>query len=254
MFITSPNLVLPGIRHGFFTCNAGVSEGIYASLNCGQGSADNPAHVEENRRRVAEALGATHLCSLYQIHSPKVITVGAPWPDNAKPQADAMVTTIPGIALGVLAADCVPVLFADAKAGVIGAAHSGWKGATGGVLEATIAAMIALGAEAGSIDAAIGPSIAQASYEVDEVRRGDILRIEETHARYFIPSRMPNHWMFDLKHLVCDRLRKAGMHTINMLENDTYMEETGFFSFRRTTHRKEPDYGRQISAIVLDEN
>lgn len=251
MFLTSPNL--SDIQHGFFTRNGGVSKGIYASLNCGWGSGDDAAHVSENRQRVAEHLGtsSSHLLSLYQIHSDKVITVDKPWAPESKPQADAMVSITPGIALGILTADCVPVLFADKVNAVIGAAHSGWKGTLAGVLERTIEAMCGLGAKPETIHAAIGPSIAQASYEVGAEFRERFLAQNKNFSGYFIEAPKKDHLLFNIKACVHDRLHKAGLSTINTLENDTYIEEDSFFSFRRTTHRGEPDYGRQISAIML---
>jgi YfiH family protein len=187
--------------------------------------------------------------SLYQIHGDRVITVTAPWTPEDKPHADAMVTRTPGIALGVLAADCVPVLFADKDNGVVGAAHSGWKGAIAGVLERTLGAMRALGAK--RIAAAIGPCIAQPSYEVGAEFRDTFLARDAGNARYFIPAAASAHFLFDIRGFVRDTLAKAGADDINTLENDTYIEEDAFFSFRRTTHRHEPDYGRQISAIML---
>lgn len=251
MFLTSPNL--SGTAHGFFTRKGGVSDGIYASLNCGWGSGDNQTHVTENRNRVAEALGArhSHLLSLYQVHGDKVITVEKPWTPQDKPQADAMVTNRPGIALGVLAADCVPVLFADLQAGVVGAAHSGWKGTLAGIAPRTVDAMFALGAKPERIRAAIGPCIGWASYEVSGDFRDTFLKVSGSFAKHFKPSSRAGHFLFDIRSRVGDILREAGVSDINTLENDTYIEEDAFFSFRRTTHRKEPDYGRQISAIML---
>ncbi|HEU5048142.1 MAG TPA: peptidoglycan editing factor PgeF [Rickettsiales bacterium] len=254
MFLTASNLsAAPELAHGFFTRNAGASEGVYASLNCGLGSADNAGHVIENRRRVAAALGTQekHLCSLMQIHSADVVTVAESWENSGRPQGDAMVTNRPGVALGILTADCVPVLFADAERGVIGAAHSGWKGAFSGVLQNTIEAMIALGAKREAIACAIGPAIAQPSYEVGDEFRDRFLQRDAGYKVYFIPSRQEKHWLFDLKTFVRDTLKQTGIGNINMLENDTYIEEDAFFSFRRATHRGETDYGRQISAIML---
>lgn len=250
MFLTSPNLPLP---HGFFTRKGGVSEGLYASLNCGLGSQDAREHVIENRSRVAHALGTTEerLCTLYQIHSPQVVTVDTPWARDALPQADAMVTNRRQIALGALAADCVPVLFADTQAGVIAAAHSGWKGAIAGVLGETVRAMCALGATPSSIRAAIGPCIAQASYEVGDEFYQNFHREKTENSRFFVSSATSGHWRFDIRGYVQEKLRQAGLHHINTLENNTYSEEDSFFSFRRATHRNEKDYGRQISAIML---
>ena len=254
MFLASENLSsLPGISHGFFTRNGGVSSGIYGSLNGGMGSGDNPAYVMENRRRIAERLGApaNHLLSLHQIHSADVITVTGSWGMEKRPMGDALVTDRRGITLAVLTADCVPVLFADRKSGIIGAAHAGWKGAFSGVLERTLEAMAALGAEREFITCAIGPAIAQPSYEVGVEFRETFLRKSSHYSRYFTPSRKAEHFLFNLKRFVYDTLSGAGVRDINMLENDTYLEEDAFFSYRRATHRAEADYGRQVSAIML---
>lgn len=251
MFLTSPNLA--PVKHGFFTRNGGVSKGIYASLNCGWGSADKQEHIAQNRTCVAAALGTTldKFCSLYQVHGPKVITVTTPWPRDALPQADAMVTKEKQIAIGVLAADCVPVLFADVEAGVIGAAHAGWKGALAGVLEATTEAMCALGAKRANIAAAIGPCIAQVSYEVGQEFYDTLTKADASNASLFIKGAASGHWQFDIKAYARKKLGFAGITAINTLENNTYLEEDNFFSFRRTTHRAEQDYGRQVSAIML---
>jgi len=251
MYLTSPNFKSSSVAHGFFTRKGGVSKGIYASLNCGLGSSDDKTNVIENRRRVAQKLGtdADSLCTLYQTHSADVITVEKRWRHSKLPRADAMVSNVPGIALGILTADCVPVLFADTEAGIIGATHAGWRGAIGGVLENTLSAMRALGAR--SITAAIGPSIAQRSYEVGAELKTAFTTQNTDFNCYFIDSTRAGHFLFDLKSFVRDRLSDAGVQDINLLENDTYIEEDDFFSFRRTTHRSEPDYGRQISAIML---
>lgn len=250
MLLTSPNLSTAS--HGFFTRQGGVSKGVYASLNCGWGSDDDKANVAENRARVAAKLGTTleNFCSLYQIHGREVITVENPWLRTELPKADAMVTKHKGIAIGVLAADCAPVLFADAKAGVIGAAHAGWKGALAGVLRSTVEAMCALGASKANIAAAIGPCIAQRSYEVGADFR-DTLMKESTENGGFFGNSASGSYLFDLRGYVRSKLALAGITDINTLENDTYSEEDTFFSFRRTTHRREPDYGRQVSAIML---
>lgn len=254
MFLAADNLsAIKTLSHGFFTRNGGVSCGIYESLNCGMGSGDDKGNVITNKLRVAEALGAPAdmLCSLFQVHSPDVITVAGKFDNDSKPQGDAMVTNLPQVALGILTADCVPVLFADKKNGIIGAAHSGWKGAVGGVLQNTIEAMIALGAERSSIAAAIGPAISQQSYEVGE----DFMKVftdrEYSSRKYFIQSANDGKWLFNLKCFVKDSIADSGISDINMLENDTYIEEDKFFSYRRATHRGEVDYGRQISAIML---
>ena len=241
------------IRHGFFTRQGGVSTGIYGGLNVGIGSQDEPARVAENRARVAAwfHLPVSRLATQHQVHSPSVVTIDDP---DALPrhQADAMATRIPGIILGVLSADCGPILFADAQAGVIGAAHAGWKGALDGVLEATIDAMETLGADRSRITAVLGPSIAQPHYEVGPEFVERFVAREPAYARYFAPSEKPGHAMFDLPGLTVDRLSAAGVQA-SSLGLSTYADEDRFYSYRRTTHRQEPDYGRQISAIALQE-
>jgi hypothetical protein len=243
----------PGIAHGFFGREGGVSQGIYASLNCGPGSKDDPAAVAENRRRVADALAAnTRLVSLSQIHSAIVHTLPA-WgsADGKRLEGDGMVTATPGLGLGILTADCAPVLFADPKAGVIGAAHAGWKGALGGVLEATLEAMEKLGALRMRISAAIGPAISQQNYEVGADFRDRFLELGAKHRRFFVPADREGHYRFDLPGYVAHRLTQAGTGSVETLGICTYPAESGFFSFRRTTHAGEADYGRQISAITL---
>ena len=241
-----------GIRHGFFTRRGGVSGGIYAGLNVGQGSADAPESVAENRRRVAAHLGVAEpdLATLWQVHSPDVVTVSGPLPAE-RPKADALVTDRPGVALGVLTADCGPVLFADADAGVIGAAHAGWKGAFTGVLENTVAAMTKLGARPERIVAVLGPSIGPRNYEVGPEFVARFTEADARNDRYFAASPRDGHAMFDLNAYTLDRLRAAGV-TAGHIDRCTYAHEDLFFSYRRTTHRAEPDYGRQISAIVLE--
>jgi YfiH family protein len=243
---------LPGIAHGFFTRQGGVSEGIYASLNCGYGSGDDIAKVAENRARVAGALGAKpdDLLTAYQIHSAKAVIVEKPWGWKDAPQADALVTKTPGIALGVLAADCLPVLLADGNAKVIAAAHAGWKGAMGGVLEATIETMQQLGAKIPAIVAAIGPGIAQASYEVGPEFHDRFIAEDEGNRLYFMHGR-EGKFLFDLKAYAKDRLRNAGISQINVLAEDTCLQENAFFSYRRATLCGETSYGRQLSAIML---
>jgi len=240
------------VRHGFFTRRGGVSTGIYAGLNVGQGSDDSPESVAENRRRVAADLGVSDaaLVSLWQVHSPDVLTVSAPFAGE-RPKADAMVTDRPGLALGVLTADCGPVLFADAAAGVIGAAHAGWKGAFTGVLENTVAAMTKLGARPERIVAVLGPSIGPANYEVGPEFVERFVAVDAGNGVYFQPSERPGHAMFDLNAYTLERLRGTGI-SAEHLARCTYEEEDLFYSYRRTTHRNEPDYGRQISAIVLE--
>lgn len=242
-----------GIRHGYFTRAGGVSEGIYRGLNVGLGSKDAREAVEENRRRVAAWFGlpVERLATVHQIHSPDVVTVDAAY-DGARPQADALVTATPGVVLGVLAADCGPILFADATHRVIGAAHAGWKGALTGVLENTIEAMIALGAERRSIVACLGPSISGKSYEVGPEFVERFLAYDPAYARYFTSSGTPGHSMFDLPALTVDRLMASGI-TAESLGLCTYPDADRFFSYRRTTHAHEDDYGRQISAIALED-
>mgnify|MGYP006268623529 CR=1 FL=1 len=251
--LQAPNLGGPGIAHGFFGREGGVSEGIYTSLNCGPGSKDDPGAVTENRRRVADALApGIRLVSLSQVHSPTVLTLPGPEAGSGlRPQGDAMVTATPGLGLAILTADCAPVLFADSEVGVIGAAHAGWKGAAGGVLEATLEAMERLGAARDRIRAVIGPCISQQNYEVGFELRDRILEQGLRMRRFFVPSGREGHYRFDLPAYVTHRLTQAGAGTVENLAVCTYPAENGFFSFRRTTHAGEPDYGRQISAIVL---
>lgn len=242
-----------GVRHGFFTRVGGVSEGIYRGLNTGTGSDDDPAKVRENRRRVAEwmGVGADRLLSLHQVHSPDAIIVREPFAGE-RPKADALVTDRPGLALGASAADCGPVLFADGEAGVIGAAHAGWKGALTGVLESTIAAMESLGAARDRIVAVLGPSISQRNYEVGPEFVARFTEVDAANLRYFATSERQGHAYFDLNAYTVDRLSRAGVQA-GMIGRCTYAEEDLFFSYRRTTHRKEADYGRLISAIVLED-
>ncbi len=247
--LTSPQFT-GAVRHGFFTRQGGVSEGLYASLNVGLGSEDEAGAVQENRKRCVAWLGAQRLVSPYQVHGAEVVTVAAEAPVRAA-TADALVSREPGLALGILTADCVPVLFADPGAAVIGAAHAGWRGAAAGVLANTIAAMERLGATRAGIRAAIGPAIAQASYQVGgEVRDGFIAR-EADLSRVFTPDSESGKYRFDLPGAVAALLAKQGLHRIDWIARDTYAEERLFFSYRRATHRAEPDYGRQLSAIAL---
>ena len=252
--LTCPALSqIKGIGHGFFGRNGGVSSGLYRSLNCGYGSGDDIASVAQNRALIADALhvDAASLCTAYQIHSANVVVTQKPWHWSDSPQADAIVTNEPGIALGILTADCVPVLFADGEHYVIGAAHAGWKGAFGGVLEATLDAMLALGAKRESIVASIGPAIAQGSYEVGAEFHDRFIQQDSTNSLYFIHGARPEHYLFDLKAYVKDRLRNAGIAQVHMISDDTCAQEEDFFSFRRGTLRGESVYGRQISAITL---
>ncbi|GAB4142701.1 MAG: peptidoglycan editing factor PgeF [Sphingomonadales bacterium] len=251
--LTAPTLhALPGIRHGFFTRQGGVSTGLYASLNLGAGSADAAGHVTENRARVAARLGACHVQTLYQVHSPDAVSIDQPLAMAARPQADALITTQPGLAVGVLTADCVPVLLADADAGVIAAAHAGWRGTLAGIIARTLDVMTAAGANPHRIHAAIGPAIAQTSYEVGEdVRARFMADGDAADESFFRPAAAPRKWLCDLPGMVANRLRDRGIGKVETLIHDTYGEESLFYSFRRATHRGEPDYGRQISAIML---
>jgi len=254
MAVTSPALgALPGLRHAFFTRQGGVSQGIYASLNGGQGSGDDKAAVAENRRRMAAHLGVqpSHIVSVWQVHSADAVVVDAPWGPDGRPKADAMVSTTPGIALAINTADCGPVLFADAKTGVIGAAHAGWKGAFTGVLEATVAAMERLGAHRTAITAALGPMISRKAYEVGPEFVARFAAADAGNTRFFSPSTRPDHAMFDLHGYNRNRLARAGIGAIDDLDLCTYSDEERFFSYRRATHRSEPDYGRLIAAITL---
>jgi YfiH family protein len=245
---------LPGIRHGFFGRRGGVSRGIYASLNCGPGSRDDPEAVAANRARVAGELGveAAGLVSAFQMHGPDVCVVDAPWGRHDRPRLDGMVTRRPGVALGVLAADCGPVLFADADAGVIGAAHAGWRGALTGVLEATVAAMEGLGARRSRIAAALGPCIHQPSYEVGPDFPAPFLDEDPASARFFAPGDRDGHRQFDLPGYIVARLEALGLAAVESLGVDTYAQEERLFSYRRATHRGEDGYGRNISAIVIE--
>jgi len=243
--------LLGDLPHGFLGRSGGVSTGVVSGLNVGLGTGDEPAAVAENRRRAVEAVQpGTRLATVYQVHSPDCVIVTEPWPDAMRPHADALVTDRPGLLLGVVTADCAPVLLADPVAGVIGAAHAGWKGAVGGVTDATIVAMEALGAERSRIVAAIGPCIAQSSYEVDAGFRGRFIAEDDANAAYFVAGR-PEHFQFDLEGYVAHRLEAAGIGAVDLLGLDTYADADRFFSFRRATHRSEPDYGRQISLIGL---
>lgn len=241
------------VPHGFFTRQGGVSQGIYAGLNCGLGSGDMRERVLENRARAAEALGvaAANLVNVHQVHGRAVASVTTAWAPGEGPQADALVTDRPGIALGILTADCVPVLLADAQAGVIGAAHAGWKGALLGITDATIEAMTALGARPERIMAAVGPCIARDSYEVGVELRAAFLAADAANDVHFTPGARANHWQFDLPAYVLERLWTAGVAGAHALGQDTYGEAALFYSFRRTTHLGEADYGRQLSALVL---
>jgi YfiH family protein len=254
MSVQAPGLsALPGIRHAFFTRRGGVSEGIYESLNGGTGSNDLPARVADNRARMAAALGvaAERLLTAYQIHSATVVVAEAPWRGDARPRADAVVTRAKGLAIGISTADCGPVLFADAAAGVIGAAHAGWRGALAGITDATIDAMERLGADRKRVVAALGPMIRQSSYEVGPDLIDRFLASDKSAERFFRPAPKDAHAMFDLAGYVAARLRQAGVGTVEDVGLCTYADPARFYSFRRTTHRGEPDYGRHVNAIAL---
>lgn len=243
--------MLAGTAHGFLGRRGGVSTGVVAGLNVGLGSGDEPEAIAENRRRaVAAVLPGARLVSVFQVHSADAVTVAEPWDDTTRPHADALVTDRPGLALGIVTADCAPVLLADVAAGVVGAAHAGWKGAIGGVTDATLAAMERLGARRESIAAAIGPCIARASYEVDDGFARRFEAADPANERFFAPGK-PGHHQFDLEAYVAHRLAIAGVTRIAALGLDTYADEGRFFSFRRATHRGEPTYGRQIAIIGL---
>ena len=244
--------LLSGTRHGFLGRRGGVSTGLVAGLNVGLGSGDDPAAIAENRRRAADAVApGAALVTVYQVHSADVVTVTAPFPDDARPPADAMVTATPGLLLGILTADCAPVLFADTEAGVIGAAHAGWKGAIGGVTDATIEAMEKLGAKRDRIAAAIGPCIARASYEVDAGFLSRFTDADPANERFFADGKRRDHVQFDLEAYVAHRLAAAGIMRVAALGLDTYSLADRYYSFRRATHAGDPDYGRQISLIAL---
>lgn len=242
------------VRHGFFTRDGGLSEGLYAGLNCGPGSSDNPDHVAVNRARVADWFGqdADRLSTLYQVHSADVVKVDAPIGRGAAPQADAMVTDRPGVILGILTADCGPLLFADLQAGIVGAAHAGWKGALTGVAQNTVAAMEQLGADRSRIVAALGPCIAASSYEVGPEFPAPFLEQDADNAAFFLPSARDGHHLFNLGGYLARQLVNFGVGRFETVERDTRTEEDLFFSYRRATLRGEADYGRQVSAIMIE--
>jgi len=254
--ITSDALSLPGVSHGFFTREGGRSRGIFASLNCGMGSGDDKDTVRENRTIVSGKLGVSesHLLTAWQIHSPNVHVATGPWAEGPeRPRADAMVTREKGLAIGILTADCGPILFADEKAGVVGCAHAGWKGALGGVTDATLRAMENLGASRSSTVAVLGPMISRAAYEVGPEFPAHFLAQDPANKRYFTASARAGHAMFDLPAYLMDRMKREGVGLTVNLGLCTFADEARFYSYRRTTHRGEGDYGRQISAIALKE-
>jgi hypothetical protein len=244
---------LPGIRHGFMTREGGVSEGIYASLNCGLGSNDDQARVHENRRRVLDMvdISASTLLTAYQIHSPDVLVVEEEWRDGPRPKVDALVTKRSNIAIAASSADCVPVLFADPEARVVAAAHAGWRGAIGGVLQATVKQMCALGARPERIRAGVGPCIGPASYEVGPEFPAPFLAQNPNNGRFFRPGQRAGHHMFDLESYVASELTAMNLAEIEVAHRDTCAEADTFFSYRRSVLRKEPDYGRHVSVVGL---
>jgi hypothetical protein len=244
---------LPGVRHGFMTRAGGVSEGLYGSLNCGLGSGDEQARVLENRRRVLQMAGisAKTLLTAYQVHSPDVLVVEEEWRDGRRPKVDALVTTRANIAIAASSADCVPILFADPEARVVGAAHAGWRGAIGGVLQATVKQMCALGARPERIRAGVGPCIGRDSYEVGPEFPAPFLAQDPANARFFRPAQRTGHHMFDLESYVAAALAAMNLGAIEVAHRDTCAEEDTFFSYRRSCLRKEPDYGRHVSVIGL---
>jgi YfiH family protein len=250
--LQAPELEAGGMRHGFFTRQGGVSTGLYASLNGGVGSKDDAAHVAENRARMAAHLhvDAAHLLVPYQIHSAEALLVEAPF-TGERPRCDGFATATRGLALGVTGADCGIVLFADSEAKVIGAAHAGWKGALTGVLEATLVAMERLGAQRNQIRCVLGPAIGPASYEVGPEFVARFVDVSPHFQDFFKPSAREGHSMFNLPGFIGARLTQAGVRSFTDLGLDTYADETRFFSYRRSVHRNEPDYGRQIAAISL---
>jgi polyphenol oxidase len=244
---------IAGVTHGFFTREGGTSHGLFSSLNCGFGSGDDLETVARNRALVAGSMSVEpdRLLTLYQEHSPKVITVSEPWRRESAPLADAMVTKEQGIALGALTADCAPVIFADGRARIVGIAHAGWKGALNGVTDATIRAMEKLGADRAAIVAAIGPAISAAVYEVGPEFHGRFLEADPANEAFFRPAPKSEHWLFDLPNYLLARLRRSGIGRAEDLALCTYDDEQRFFSYRRATHRNEPHYGRLISAVAI---
>ncbi|HEY7763538.1 MAG TPA: peptidoglycan editing factor PgeF [Aestuariivirgaceae bacterium] len=253
MIVVEALTQISGLAHGFFTRQGGCSHGLFSSLNCGLGSGDDREKVTRNRATVADALGVepAHLLTVYQEHSPKVITVAAPWLPQDAPAGDAMVTREPGLALGALTADCAPIIFADRSGAAIGVAHAGWKGALSGVTDATISAMEALGARRANIIAVIGPAISAAAYEVGPEFRARFLAADGANGQFFIPSPRENHSLFDLPAYLAARLRRFNIAAVTDLALCTYKDEARFFSYRRATHRGETQYGRLVSAIAI---
>lgn len=258
MLIAEPILEHPRLRHAFFTRNGGVSEGRWTSLNCGLGSGDDPERVRENRARAMRALDLdeARLVTARQVHSARAVVVETPWPAADRPELDGLATRTPGVVLGILTADCAPVLLADTQAGVVGAAHAGWRGAMAGILEVTVGLMVELGAKAGAITAAVGPCIRQASYEVDADFRAAFLRDDAAAADLFRPGDRPGEdptrFHFDLAAYVVRRLQRSGVGATAVQPHDTFADPERFFSFRRVTHAGGGDYGRLLSVITLE--
>jgi hypothetical protein len=252
--LAAANLALPGVRHAFFTREGGVSDGVYGSLNGGVGSRDEPARVAENRARMAGRVGVApeRLLVPYQIHSADALTVSEPWRPEARPRCDGLVTREASLALGVTGADCGMLLFADARAGVIGACHAGWKGAFTGMIEATVVAMEAQGARRADIHVALGPAIGAGSYEVGPEFSDRFLEADRDYARFFAPSPRAGHSMFALQGFIAMRVTRLEVASFEALGVDTYADEARCFSYRRSVHRQEPDYGRLVSAIALE--
>ena len=246
--------VMPDIRHGFFTRRGGVSSEIYSSLNCGAGSSDRPENIAENRRRAAHQIGgdAEKLITINQVHGANVVTVNdlSEIIENQQ-TGDALVTDLPGVALGILTADCAPVLFADLGSRVIGAAHAGWKGAVAGIIENTVSAMESLGARRGNISACVGPCIAQESYQVGPNFYGPLIAADPDADAYFLPDVEPGKHRFDLRGFVLSRITRSGVGAHDAIDLDTYVRDDLFFSYRRTCHRAEDDFGRGLSAIMI---
>ena len=252
LVLRSSNLNLPETPHGFFGRKGGVSTGLYESLNCGPGSGDDRKAILENRRRASNALSPHgRLVTIYQVHSANAIIVNEPWEIADNPKADGLATSTPGIMLGILTADCAPVLLCDPEARVIGAAHAGWQGALSGITDSVISAMVRLGARAERIAAAIGPCIGSAAYEIGNEFEARFVAADADNARFFTKSPATGRWHFALATYVADRLKRANLSSVELVDRCTYEENENFFSYRRTTHRKESDYGRQLSAIML---
>ena len=249
--LTSKLLDLPGVRHAFFTRHGGVSGGIYASLNVGLGSKDDPDAVRENRRRCAAHFGAEGIVTVYQVHSATALTVEGPWPD-APPQADSVVSATPGVVCAALAADCAPILLVDPQARIVAAAHAGWKGALTGIVAATVARMETLGAQPGRLRAVVGPCIGPQSYEVGLEFLDRFVAEDDAYARFFAPGATSDKRQFDLPAFVLARLRAAGVETCEWIGHDTCAEPDDFFSNRRAFQRDETDFGRLLSAIMLE--